>query len=83
MKIKLTDLIRILNVNVLENNTCIEMNFCIDDDIEYQDCWLGKTSNKDNNKEIYWYGLVEDGSQAYNYDCLEDFFSAKVFKVII
>lgn len=43
MKIKLTDLIRVLNENVLENNTCIEMNFCIDDDIEYEDCWLGKT----------------------------------------
>ncbi|WP_291648314.1 hypothetical protein [Clostridium sp.] len=80
MKFKLEDLIRVLNVNVLENDTCVEMNFSIDDDLEYGDCWLGKTSNNDNNKEIYWYGLVEDGSQAYNYDYLEELLSAKVFK---
>ena len=80
MKIKLTDLIRVLNENVLENNTCIEMNFCIDDDLEHEDCWLGKRVDKDNNKEIYWYGLVEDGTQAYYYDCLDDILSAKVFK---
>lgn len=80
MKIKLQDFIKVLNENVLENNTCIEMNFCIDDDLEYEDCWLGKMADKDNNKEIYWYGLVDDGSQAYSYDCLEDLLSAKVFK---
>lgn len=46
-------LIRILNENILENNTCVEMNFCIADDIEYEDCWFGKTLGKNNiNKEI-------------------------------
>jgi hypothetical protein len=31
------------------------------------------------NKEIYWYGLARDGSQAYDYDNLEDILNAKVF----
>lgn len=48
MKIELHDLIKVLNENVLENNTCVEMNFCIDDDIEYEDCWLGKTPDMNN-----------------------------------
>lgn len=48
-------LIRILNENILENNTCVEMNFCIDDDMEYKDCWLGKMLDNNNiNKEIQY-----------------------------
>lgn len=79
-KIKLEDFIEVLKSDVLESNSCIEMNFCIDDDAEYHDCWIGKMPDKDNpNKEIYWYGLVQDGSQAYDYGCLEDILSAKVF----
>jgi hypothetical protein len=56
------------------------MNFCIDNDIVYGDCWLGKMPDRDNSrKAVYWYGLVPDGSQAYEYTELEDFIDAKVF----
>lgn len=79
-KIELQDLISVLNSDVIKYNSCIEMNFRIDNDIQYNDCWLGKMPNRDEfGKEIYWYGLVPDGSQAYNYDKLEDILNAKVF----
>jgi hypothetical protein len=81
VKINLQDLIKVLSEDVLKNNSCIEINFCIDNDVEYEDCWMGKMPDKNNvNKEIYWYGLVADGSQGYDYDCLEDILNAKVFK---
>jgi hypothetical protein len=79
-KIKLEDLIKILSSDVIKYKACIEMNFCIDNNIEYEDCWIGKMPDRDNlNKEIYWYGLVGDGSQVYNYAKLEDILNAKVF----
>ncbi len=79
-KIKLHDLIKILHSDVVKYKSCIEMNFCIDNDIEYNDCWLGKMPDRENpSKEVYWYGLVPDGSQAYDYDNLEDILNAKVF----
>ena len=47
-KLKLQDLITILNRDVLKSNSCIEMNFCIYNDTKYDDCWLGKMSDKKN-----------------------------------
>ena len=79
-RIKLQDLITVLNDDVVKYNSCIEMNFCIDNDTEYEDCWLGKMPNRDERgKEVYWYGLVPDGSQAYDYAKLEDILNAKVY----
>lgn len=41
---------------------------------------MGKTPDKDiKDKEIYWFGLAEDGSKAYDYDNFADFSSAPVF----
>lgn len=54
------------------------MNFCIDNDQMYEDCWLGKMPDS-YGKEVYWFGLTPDGSQAYDYDKLEDLLSSKVF----
>lgn len=60
--------------------SCIEIEFCITDLDEYQDCWMGKMPDKtDKSKDLYWYGLVKDGSQAYGYDNFDDFASAPVF----
>ena len=42
---------------------------------------MGKTPDKeDKEKELYWYGLVPDCSEAYNYDNFQDFSSAPVFE---
>lgn len=79
-KIKLQDLIRILSSDVIKYGCCIEMNFCINNDNEYKECWLGKMPDRDDpSKEVYWYGLVPDGSQAYDYSRLEDIINAEVF----
>lgn len=79
-KIKLEDLIEVLSSDVIRNHSCIEMNFFIDNDDEYKNCWLGKKPhNDDPNKEVYWYGLVKDGSQAYSYESLEDILNSEVF----
>lgn len=80
VRIKLQDLITILSSDVAKYNSCIEMNFCIDNDPKYGDCWLGKMPDRNEHcKEVYWYGLVPDGSQAYDYTKLDDILNAKVF----
>ena len=77
-KIKLQHLVAVLSSDVINNNTCIEMEFSIDD-TEYNQCWLGKMPDRDNpKKEIYWIGLNPDGSQAYEYKELEDLLKAKI-----
>lgn len=79
-KIELEDLIKVLSNDVITHQSCIEMNFCIENNTEYEDCWIGKMPDRYNSiKEIYWYGLVRDGSQAYDYHNLEDILNAKVF----
>ncbi len=79
-KIKLQDLITVLKSDVVKYNSCIEINFCIDDDTEYEDCWLGKMPDRDNpGKEVYWYGLTSNDLQAYDYAKLEDILNSKVF----
>lgn len=80
VKITLQDIITVLKSDVVKYNSCIEMSFCINNDAEYKDCWLGKMPDRNEpSKEVYWYGLVQDGSQSYNYVELEDILNAKVF----
>jgi len=57
----------------------IEVNFFVDDCIVYRDSWLGKMIDLDTNGDCFWYGLVPDGSQAYDYGSFEVFVNAKVF----
>ena len=58
----------------------IEICFSINGIPEYDDCWMGKMPDSDYPaKDSFWYGLVHDGSQAYDYDNLDDFLSAPVF----
>ncbi len=61
----------------LEGKWCIEIEFLVQGYPKYQSCWMGKTPNKE--KEIYWYGLVPDCSEAYDYDNFGDFSTAQVF----
>lgn len=70
----------VLSSEVIKYSSCIEINFCIDNDTEYKNCWLGKKpDNNEPSKEVYWYGLVPDGTQAYSYAKLEDILNDKVF----
>ena len=64
----------------LEGKTCIEIEFSVKGYPKYQSCWMGKMPNEENKeKELYWYGLVPDGSESPEYDNYQDFSSAAVF----
>jgi hypothetical protein len=72
---------QIMNYDVSNNQHSqeIEIWFCIDNSTDYYSSWLGKMLDNETKKEIYWYGLVEDGTQAYDFDSFEQFINAKVF----
>lgn len=66
-----------LFVGISNDDFCIEINFCVGDKEEYQNCWMGK--NKKDKRETFWFGLKEDGSEAYDYEDFTAFSSAQVF----
>jgi hypothetical protein len=78
-KITFEDFHAIMSYDVAKNQTCIEIEFCIDNCDAYQTSWLGKMVDRNRKKVIYWFGLTEDGSQAYDFDLFEQFANAKVF----
>ena len=64
----------------LEGKWCIEIEFFVKGYPKYRSCWMGKTPNKaDKQKEVFWYGLVPDCSESYDYDNFQDFSTAPVF----
>ena len=65
--------------DITERTDGIEIWFCVDDNQDYYSCWLGKMIDKQTNSVCYWFGLVEDGSQAYDFDSFEQFVNANVF----
>ena len=78
-KISIKDFEKMMSYDVVENYACIEVEFCVDDSLEYDSCWLGKTIDKETNQAVYWYGLVRDGSQAYDFSSQHEFINAPVF----
>ena len=58
---------------------CIEIEFSVDNNQEYQESWMGKLIDKETMKFAFWYGLTPDGEQAYDFDSFEEFVKAKVF----
>ena len=77
--ISFNDISKLFSQN-LDGKFCIEIEFLVKGKPIYQSCWMGKMPDRENKeKEIYWYGLVPDGSVAYNYDNFFDFSSAAVF----
>jgi len=62
-----------------KQDSCIEIEFCVDGYLDYQSSWLGKMLDIDTKKPIYWFGLVADGSEAYEFSSFEQFANAAVF----
>ncbi len=63
----------------LQNESCIEIEFLIRG-TNYQECWMGKTPDETNKeKKLYWYGLLPNGAEAYDYDHFDAFSEAPVF----
>ena len=72
--------IAILLSHNCEGKFCIEIEFLVKGEPIYQSCWMGKMPDKvDKEKELFWYGLVPDCTEAYDYDNYQDFSSAPVF----
>jgi len=78
-KISFEDFKKIMSYDITKKQSCIEIHFCVDYYDDYQTSWLGKMLDKETNKVIYWFGLTEDGMQAYDYDSFDEFVNAKVF----
>lgn len=80
-KITVDQFKKIMKYDVISSHTCIEINFCIDDDVEYASYWTGKLpSREEAPRDVYWYGLVSDGSQAFSFNSLEELLNATVFR---
>ena len=79
-KLTFNEFQHIMAYNTSANETCIEIEFSIDNHTEYSAANLGKTVDIKTNEIIYWFGLTEDGSQAYEFDTFEKFSSAKIFQ---
>ena len=65
----------------LKGKRCIEIEFMVNGSSRYELSCMGKmpdSANKENS--VFWYGLVPDGSEAYDYDNFQDFATAPVFE---
>lgn len=58
---------------------CIEIEFMVSNSDKFCQCWMGKLYDKDIDKESYWFGLTEDGMNAYDYISFEEMSQATVF----
>jgi len=72
------DITKIFGFN-LEKKYCIEILFSISDNLKFNNCWMGKMTDKKTNQDIYWFGLTKDGKNAYDYESFEKMSEAKVF----
>lgn len=79
-KISFLEFNKMMSYDVQGTNTCIEIRFQIDKDKKYDLCWMGKFFDNVNKKEIYWYGLVEDGTESYSFESEMEFVMAPIYK---
>lgn len=77
-KIDFYTFIEIMECDVVQKNACIEISFCLDASLEYSFSWLGKTINPETGRALFWYRLVADGSQSYDFDSLQEFISTPI-----
>ncbi|MCL2425183.1 MAG: hypothetical protein FWD05_02485 [Oscillospiraceae bacterium] len=59
---------------------CIEIEFCVDNNSQYQESFLGKMLDEETGKVVYWYGLTSDGTEAYDFLSFDEFIYAKIFE---
>ena len=58
---------------------CVEIQFMLDESKKFDYCWMGKMWDTKEEKDIYWYGLTADGTNAYDYVSFHDMATAPVF----
>jgi len=80
-KLTFFDFEQIMSFDVsMKNEPCIEIEFCVDNSAEYHSSCMGKMTDNQTGNDVFWYGLVVDGSQAYEFYSFEDFANAKIFR---
>ena len=57
----------------------VEIQFEVESSEIYNLSWMGKSIERETNREVFWFGLVEDGSQAYDYETFDEFVNSQVF----
>lgn len=77
-KITFEDFEKVFAVSV-GKTACIEIEFMLSNSDKFCQCWMGKTYDKEMDKEVYWFGLTEDGLNAYDYTSFEEMSQATVF----
>ena len=73
------DQIRSLFAFETQGKYCLEIEFSVNGSDKFDNCWMGKSFNRKTKKDVYWFGLTADGSNAFDYPSFEEFASAKVF----
>ena len=58
---------------------CVEIQFMLLNSQKYDYCWMGKMWTRDEQKDIFWYGLTPDGKNAFDYPSFEEMANAPVF----
>ena len=75
--ISFEDFEKLFSIN-LKNKYCIEIEFKIIGNYNYQNCYMGKMpTDKGYN---YWYGLKNDGYESYNYENFLEFSTSPIFE---
>ena len=64
----------------MKGEFCIEIEFSLLGDEEFQFCWMGKMPDEHRKgQDVYWFGLKEGDSGAFDFPTFEEFSSAPVF----
>lgn len=63
----------------LEGKYCIEILFRLNRNEKYNHCCMGKLPSENTKKDVYWFGLTEDGNNSYDYETFEEMSSSTVF----
>lgn len=58
---------------------CVELQFMLKGSTKFDYCWMGKMWSRDEQKDVFWYGLTADGKNAYDYPSFEEMVAAPVF----
>ena len=58
---------------------CVEIQFALQNSPKYDYCWMGKMWSRDEQKDVFWYGLTPDGKNAFDYHSFEEMANAPVF----
>lgn len=58
---------------------CVEIQFMLGENEKFDYCWMGKLWSREEQRDVFWYGLTPDGENAYDYATFEEMAAAPVF----